>query len=300
MMSDKVYSKTGSPMVDFLFSGYAMMLDMQRRAMTGENLPLARATIPYARRQDQRDETRSQATVGATEEQVIPLIREELRIGKRQVQRAKAYRVSSTVVEVPVEQQINLRAETVVIERRPASGTTVHGGQTFENRTIEVHEIYEEPVVGKVIMQPEEVVIYKTLSERTAIIRDTVRETRVNVEEQAIEIPRNPQINGEATARFEAEFKPTGDDKPETVRDMRVKMEEQAVEADANAQAHAQANGEDAARLAAGLPPADPAADDAKSQQLTAADNQPNTLTPDPNNKPKAPPVLKGPTRPAA
>src|SRR5215212_8369043 len=72
---------------------------------------------------------------------------------------------STTVVEVPVEEQVKLRAETVVIERRPTTGTTVRGGESFQDRVIEVHEMYEEPVIGKVITQAEEMVIYKTLSE---------------------------------------------------------------------------------------------------------------------------------------
>lgn len=67
--------------------------------------------------------------IGATEEQVIPISKEELRVGKRQVQSAKAYRVSTTVVEVLVEEQVKLRAETVVIERRPTTGTTLRGGE---------------------------------------------------------------------------------------------------------------------------------------------------------------------------
>jgi uncharacterized protein (TIGR02271 family) len=219
-MVDRIYAPTGLPMVDFLFSGYAMMLDMQRRGMAYESPPPAWATSPLARRPDPRYEARNETRIGATEEQVIPLTREELRIGKRQVQGAKAYRVSSTIVEVPVEQQINLRAETVVIERRPTTGTTTLGGQEFQNRTIEVHEIYEEPVIGKVIMQPEEMVIYKTLSERTATVRETVRETRINVEEQAAEIPPHAQASGDNIAEFEAEFKAAADAEPRRVTEV--------------------------------------------------------------------------------
>ena len=142
--------------------------------------------------------------IGATEQQVIPITKEELRIGKRQVQSAKAYRVSATVVEVPVEQQVNLRAETVVIERRPTQGTTVRGGQSFQDHTIEVYEMYEEPVVGKVVTQAEEVVIYKTLSERTATVRETVRETRVNVEQPKATAKPPAEITAELDAEFRA------------------------------------------------------------------------------------------------
>src|SRR5690349_957350 len=162
-MSDRFYSRTGLPMVDLFFNSYATMLDVQRKVFTPGEMLRSSRDISSGRARQGRD-----IEVGTTEQHVIPVTKEELRIGKRQVQSAKAYRVSATVVEVPVEQQVNLRAETVVIERRPTTGTTVRGGQSFQDQTIEVHEMYEEPVVGKVVTQSEELVIYKTLSERTA------------------------------------------------------------------------------------------------------------------------------------
>ena len=187
-------------MVDLFFNGYSTMLDMQRKAFDfGRMLPSPMNTNGGRAQPD------GEVAIGATEQQVIPITKEELRIGKRQVQSAKAYRVSATVVEVPVEQQVNLRAETVVIERRPTQGTTVRGGESFQDRTIEVHEMYEEPIVGKVVTQAEEVVIYKTLSERTATVRDTVRETRVNVEEQKVQARRpRAEIKAELDAEFQA------------------------------------------------------------------------------------------------
>jgi uncharacterized protein (TIGR02271 family) len=195
-------------MVDMLFNSYATMLDVQRKAFSpGEMLRSPRDTGFGRTRQGREIE------VGTTEQHVIPITKEELRIGKRQVQSAKAYRVSATVVEVPVEQQVNLRAETVVIERRPATGTTVRGGQSFQDQTIEVHEMYEEPVVGKVVTQAEELVIYKTLSERTATVRETVRETRVGVEEQSVQ----PRLPAEAAEEFEAEFRAAAGNKPALV-----------------------------------------------------------------------------------
>jgi uncharacterized protein (TIGR02271 family) len=196
-MSDRFSSQTGLPMVDLFFNGYATMLDMQRKAFTSGRMLTAPTSTNGARPQQGRE-------IGATEQQVIPLTKEELRIGKRQVQSAKAYRVSATVVEVPVEQQVNLRAETVVIERRPTQGTTVRGGQSFQDHTIEVHEMYEEPVVGKVVTQAEELVIYKTLSERTATVRETVRETRVNVEEQKAQARPRAEIKAELEEAFQA------------------------------------------------------------------------------------------------
>jgi uncharacterized protein (TIGR02271 family) len=199
-MSNRFNSQTGLPMFDLFFNGYATMLDMQRNAFNVGRMMPASTNTNLARTQQPGRQTE----VGATEQQVIPITKEELRIGKRQVQSAKAYRVSATVVEVPVEQQVNLRAETVVIERRPTQGTTVRGGQSFQDHTIEVYEMYEEPVVGKVVTQAEEVVIYKTLSERTATVRDTVRETRVNVEQPKAKAKPPAEIKAELEAEFQA------------------------------------------------------------------------------------------------
>jgi uncharacterized protein (TIGR02271 family) len=257
-------------MVDLFFNSYATMLEMQRAFVSGGMM-----TAPVSAKFGHSDQSRHthqsrHFEIGATEEQVIPIPKEELRVGKRQVQSAKAYRVSTTVVEVPVEQQVNLRAETVVIERRPTKGTTVRGGESFQDHTIEVHEMYEEPVVGKVITQAEEMVIYKTLSERTATVRETVRQTQVNVDGQAkIQVRPPIEIAGEISLKVEEPPKAPSQSQVETAREASPKVEEPPkvsvppqldaaretgvkVEEEKKAQVHPQAE----AGLAAGFRPA--------------------------------------------
>src|SRR4051794_36068765 len=193
--------RTGLPIFDLFFNGFATIFQMQR-ALASKGIMMAPMSTNFAYSDQGRytDQSR-RIEIGGTEEQIIPIPKEELQVGKRQVQGAKVYRVSTTVVEVPVEEQIKLRAETVVIERRPTIGTTVRGGESFQDRVVEVHEMYEEPVIGKVITQAEEMVIYKTLSERTATVRETVRQTRINVDGQTkvqvrppVEIPREVSL----------------------------------------------------------------------------------------------------------
>jgi uncharacterized protein (TIGR02271 family) len=208
--------RTGLPMVDLFFNSFATMLEMQRAFVWRGMM-----TAPVSAEFSHSDRSRRHFEIGATEEQVIPIQKEELRVGKRQVQSAKAYRVSTTVVEVPVEEQVNLRAETVVIERRPTTGTTVRGGESFQDHTIEVHEMYEEPVIGKVITQAEEMVIYKTLSERTATVRETVRQTRVNVD-----VGPQLEIAREISLKVEEPPKPPIQPQVETARDTSLKAEE--------------------------------------------------------------------------
>jgi stress response protein YsnF len=129
------------------------------------------------------DETtsRSAQDVGETR---IPVMKEELEVGKRQVRNAKAYRIRTTVQEVPVEEQVRLRDETVVVERQPVSGRT-ETGDAFQERTLEVQEMHEEPVVAKKVRQAEEVVVRKQSKERVETVRDNVRQTKVEIDQDA-------------------------------------------------------------------------------------------------------------------
>ncbi len=129
------------------------------------------------------------ATGNVVEEQRIPIVEEELRVGKREVTRGGA-RVRSYVREVPVEEQVTLREEHVSVERRPVQQQ--QGAQAGQNaddllqeREIEMRETSEEAVVQKVANVREEVVVRKTAEEHSEQVRDTVRHTEVEVEEGA-------------------------------------------------------------------------------------------------------------------
>jgi len=115
-------------------------------------------------------------------EQVIPVVKEELDVGKRT--RERSYRIRTYVVEKPVEESVSLRDERVVVERRPASGQV--SGQTNwpQEREFEVTERHEEPVVEKHARQTENVVVRKEQDQRTETVRGTVRETKVDVDKE--------------------------------------------------------------------------------------------------------------------
>lgn len=124
------------------------------------------------------------ATSRAGSEEAIPVVRERLRVGKREVNRG-GVRVRSYVVEEPVEEQVNLREERVDVERRPV-GQRVRGGAAddlLKDRTIEMTESAEEAVVSKDAEVTEEVVVRKFEGERTEGVSDTVRRTEVDVED---------------------------------------------------------------------------------------------------------------------
>jgi uncharacterized protein (TIGR02271 family) len=119
-------------------------------------------------------------------EEHIPIVEEELRVGKREVERGGA-RVRSYVTETPVSEQVNLREEHVSVERRPVEGdsarTGLQSGDMFQDREIEMTERAEEAVVDKQAHVREELVVRKTAEEHQETVEDKVRHTEVEVDE---------------------------------------------------------------------------------------------------------------------
>ncbi|WP_419805492.1 YsnF/AvaK domain-containing protein [Terriglobus sp.] len=118
---------------------------------------------------------------GTTGEQAIPVIEENLVVGKREVDRG-GVRVYSHVVETPVSTDVNLREENVLVERR-AVDRAATADDFVSGRTIELRATGEEAVVGKTSRVVEEVLVGKNATERTEAINDSVRRTEVEVEQ---------------------------------------------------------------------------------------------------------------------
>jgi uncharacterized protein (TIGR02271 family) len=120
----------------------------------------------------------------AVQDETIPVVDEQLRVGKREVQRG-GVRVRSYVEETPVQEQVSLREEHVEIERRPVN-EPVRGANVenlFQERSIELTEHAEEAVVDKEAVVREEIDIHKGVDLRTETISDTVRHTKVDVDD---------------------------------------------------------------------------------------------------------------------
>jgi uncharacterized protein (TIGR02271 family) len=122
----------------------------------------------------------------AVQEERIPIVEEELRVGKREVERGGA-RVHTHVEETPVSEQVSLREEHVSVERRPVnqqiSGEDLDRGGLLQDREIAMTERSEEAVVAKEAHVREELVVRKTAEERTEKVQDTVRHTEVEVDQ---------------------------------------------------------------------------------------------------------------------
>ena len=116
-------------------------------------------------------------------EAAIPVIEEQLQVGKRQVERG-GVRIYSHVSERPVEEQVRLREEHVRVERHPVDRPVSEADMArLREGTIEVTEMAEEAVVQKSARVVEEVIVGKDVQELTQTVRDTVRRTDVEVEQ---------------------------------------------------------------------------------------------------------------------
>lgn len=125
---------------------------------------------------------RGDANTDVAGEQSIPIVEEQLVVGKREVDRGGA-RVRSYVTETPVHEQVRLRDEKISVQRRAVDRPLTDADDAFRERTIDVTATGEEAVVGKTARVVEEVVVSKTAGSHVEDINDTVRRTEVEIDE---------------------------------------------------------------------------------------------------------------------
>lgn len=136
----------------------------------------------------------SSAATDVTGETAIPIVEEQLLVGKREVERG-GVRVYSHVVETPTTADVTLREEKVLVERRPVNRpATAADFNMGQGSMIEVRATGEEAVVGKTARVVEEVLVGKTSSSHTEVIHDSVRKTEVDVE-NVVATETTPQNN---------------------------------------------------------------------------------------------------------
>jgi uncharacterized protein (TIGR02271 family) len=149
---------------------------MHRRRLAEVHAPAAQAPLPATGR-------REQGPHGADKETTIPVVQEEISVGTRQVERGTV-RIHTRVTEHPVEEAVRLREEHVTVERHPVNRpATAADLEAAKERTIEMTETVEEPVVSKRSRVVEEVTVHKEAREHTETVRDTVRHQDVEVEQ---------------------------------------------------------------------------------------------------------------------
>jgi uncharacterized protein (TIGR02271 family) len=130
----------------------------------------------------------SQAGTQANGGEAIPIVEEQLRVGKREVRRG-GVRVRSHNYEKPVEANVQLREEHATVERRPADRPATEADVAAGEASLEARTTAEEAIVDKEARVVEEVVVGKEASHRTETISDSVRRTDVDVEESTNDTP---------------------------------------------------------------------------------------------------------------
>lgn len=117
------------------------------------------------------------------EEVTIPVVEENLQVGKRAVETG-GVRIRSHVIEKPIEETVRLREEHVVIDRRPVNRAVNDVDlNNFQGGEIEITEHAEKPVVSKQARVVEEIAVGKDVDVHEETVSDTVRRTDVDVEE---------------------------------------------------------------------------------------------------------------------
>ena len=121
----------------------------------------------------------------ALPDETIKVVEERLVVGKRAVEGGRV-RVRSYVVETPVEENVTLHQERVTVERHPVDRAATDADlAAFQERTIEARATSEEAVVGKETRIVEEIGVRKEVADRVETVRDTVRKTEVEVEDNS-------------------------------------------------------------------------------------------------------------------
>jgi len=147
------------------------------------------------RAQQYRNQSYTNTTDTANTTGAIPIIEEELQVGKRVVETGGA-RIRSRIIERPVEESVRLRIEHVRVERNPVNRPATEADlANFREGEIEIREQAEVPVVGKEARVVEEVRLGKEVEEREETIHETVRRTDVEVEDLGTDINRTSTTN---------------------------------------------------------------------------------------------------------
>ncbi len=114
-------------------------------------------------------------------EEMLRVAEEQINVGKRMVE-AGHTRVRRFVVDKPVEARITLHEEHAEVIRRAISDPAFVKDIDWSEKTIDVTETAEEPVVNKTVRFTEEIVIRKQGSDSTRTVHDTVRSQQVEVD----------------------------------------------------------------------------------------------------------------------
>lgn len=142
---------------------------------------------------------RTSLTGDESNEDVLRLAEERLEVGKRLVSEGST-RVRRYTVTEPVSENISLREQHAEIFRRPVSETGSPGNVDWSEKTVEVEESHEQPVINKTAEIIEEVVLRKEASDRVETINDSVRRQEVDIDHASRDPLSADSLTGNHTA----------------------------------------------------------------------------------------------------
>ncbi|AWJ85461.1 hypothetical protein TSH58p_17975 (plasmid) [Azospirillum sp. TSH58] len=122
------------------------------------------------------------ADSGTDEEETVPVVEEQVEIGKRRVSKG-GVQVTTEVTETPVRETVRLREEKVDVERHKADRAlgAREADAAFEEKTVKMTATSETPEVTKEARVVEEVVLSKKATEHDKTVEASARRTDVKV-----------------------------------------------------------------------------------------------------------------------
>lgn len=134
--------------------------------------------------------TSSEASTSATSqsatagnETVIPLYEESVKTGTREVD-AGTVTLRKKVTTETVNQPVQIRRETVSIERQPAGSSAQESsssGEAFKNQDIVIHLKKEEPVFETTVTQTGKIVARKQMQSQQENVQRQIRKDQIEV-----------------------------------------------------------------------------------------------------------------------
>lgn len=141
---------------------------------------------------------RTSLTGDESEEEVLRLAEERLEVGKRLVSEGTT-RVRRYTVTDQVSENISLHEQHADIFRRSTGDLAATGDVDWEEKTIEVAETHEQPVINKTAHIKEEVVVRTDQSERVENVTDSVRRQEVDIEHADAGVVTDTSLTGGTT-----------------------------------------------------------------------------------------------------
>ena len=119
------------------------------------------------------------------DEEVVPVVKERVAVGKRVADRGRVINVHTDVVTDKVSEDVHLRTENVSVEKRPVDDrrvSTKDANAMLDGKSVTMTERNEEAVVAKDAVVTDEVVVKKTAGDKVEHVDETVRKTKVDVD----------------------------------------------------------------------------------------------------------------------